>query len=112
MAARVIDYLEVIQIYEQNRAIEATSLAHRQRLCQSVQQQAPIRQLGKRVKIRQLNQLRLSRLAGCNVEKAADVMGYSTDTIHHRCDAEPLNEFSTIFALVPDFSLPSAIFFD
>jgi hypothetical protein len=39
-------------------------------------------------------------------------MGYSTDTIHHRCDAEPLNEFSTIFALVPDFSLPSAIFLD
>ena len=59
----VVERLEVIQVEDQQRAVDAAAVAGRQRVSQAVHQQAPVRQPGQGVEIREIPYLLLHLLA-------------------------------------------------
>ena len=79
VAAGLVEDLEVVEIDEQKRPFSPATAAARQRLLQTVQEQATVGQLGQRIVVGEVLDLLFRRLALGDVDQRADVVGYLAD---------------------------------
>ena len=109
VAAGLVEDLEIVEIDEQERPFSPAAPAARQRLLQTVQEQATVGQLGQGIVVGQMLDLLFRRLALGDVDQRADVVGYFATLAPDRRDVEPCGKSRAAFAPVPDFPLPGSL---
>lgn len=104
MAQRVVQGLELVQIDKQQRPTPPRALAQRHGLLHSVEQQAPVGQVGERIVEGQMSDLFLGFLALADVrERGHIVRDLSIVTAHGR-NALQQRIHLAVLAPVPDFT--------
>ena len=112
MPQGIVDVLEMIEIQEHQRHRVVAALGQAQVMGKTVAQHGAIGQAGQQIKMRHPANALLVRLALTHIRKNGNVVCGLAFGIVDAADGQPLRIHLTVFALVPDFPLPEALFMD
>ena len=102
----VVQVLEAVHVEEKHGAVLEAACRDGQRGAETVQQQAPVRQLGEDIVKGQREDLRLGALARGDVAEDGDILEDLVLLVPDGADGQPFRKDFAVLALVPDFAVP------